>query len=190
MARPKLQTPKPVLVIFCEGELTEPTWLASLGRAVGNRALDIRPGPGVPLSLVKRAVEELRELRRDGIEDGEVWCVFDIDDHPGVAEARQVARQHGVHLAISNPCFELWLLLHFREQPGMQHRTHIARMLREFVPGYAKYVDFAVTAPTLDAAIVRARRIAEDAAQMGEAGRNPSTDVFKLVERIRRDRPT
>jgi len=54
-----------------------------------------------------------------------VWCVFDVDDHPRVADARQMAADNGIELAISNPCFELWLLLHFRDGPGMQHRDKI-----------------------------------------------------------------
>jgi hypothetical protein len=49
----------------------------------------------------------------------EVWCVFDVDEHPKLAEARDQANANGIQLAVSNPCFELWLLLHFQE-----HRAH------------------------------------------------------------------
>ncbi len=191
MKKPKGQATRPLLVIFCEGELTEPSWLASVGRHLGNRALDIRPGPGVPLTLVRRAMDEVRQIRREGRSDeAEVWCIFDVDEHPGLAEARHLAATHGIQLAISNPCFELWLLLHFRDQPGMQHRDAVARMLREFQPAYAKQPDFGLLGPLLPVAIARARRLSEDAASMDEAGRNPTTDVYRLVERIEHPRPT
>ncbi len=184
MPKPPLRPVKAPLVIFCEGEVTEPGWLAGLGRSVGNRALDIRPGPGAPLTLVGKAATEVRRLRAEGETEGEVWCVFDVDEHPRLPEARLVARQAGVHLAVSNPCFELWLLLHFREQPGMQHRRDVSRMLREFLPRYEKSVEFAQTSSHLRDATKRARRLAEDASAVGEPGRNPSTDVYLLVERI------
>jgi hypothetical protein len=29
----------------------------------------------------------------------------------------RLAKAHGFHLALSNPCFELWLYLHVRDSP-------------------------------------------------------------------------
>lgn len=47
---------------------------------------------GAPLSLVDRAVEAKRREARDekkgkGRAHDEVWCVFDRDEHPNIAEA-------------------------------------------------------------------------------------------------------
>lgn len=44
----------------------------------------------------------------------ELWAVFDVDQQKvqSLAGAVQVAKSRGVRLAGSNPCFELWLLLH------------------------------------------------------------------------------
>ncbi len=44
-----------------------------------------------------------------------LWLVFDIDTWPLAMLSRvaQVATQKRYRLGISNPCFELWLLLHF-----------------------------------------------------------------------------
>ena len=58
---------------------------------------------------------------------------FDVDEHPGISDAKQMARASGIKLAISNPCFELWLLLHFREQPGPQNRHRIQHILKTHV---------------------------------------------------------
>ncbi|MGH3940412.1 MAG: RloB family protein, partial [Pseudonocardiaceae bacterium] len=47
------------------------------------------------------------------------WCVFDVEwpkNHPNLKQAIQLARDHNIRLAISNPCFELWLILHFEDQ--------------------------------------------------------------------------
>jgi hypothetical protein len=44
----------------------------------------------------------------------EYWAVFDVDRQKPeyLDEQAQIARDRGDHLAGSNPCFELWLLLH------------------------------------------------------------------------------
>jgi hypothetical protein len=151
---------------------------------------------GVPWSLVKIAKERKlaaeEQARRTGDENlryDEVWCVFDIDSHPNVADAVQMARDNGIHLAISNPCFELWLLLHLRDSPGARHRHDVQRMLAEFLPGYEKSVDFAQLEAGYDAAVGRATRLDQDAGEMGEAGRTPTTGVYRLTESIRAPNP-
>ena len=53
----------------------------------------------------------------------EVWCVFDVESpkkHYSLMEAVRLAEAKGIHLAISNPCFELWLALHF-----VDHTRHV-----------------------------------------------------------------
>jgi RloB-like protein len=44
----------------------------------------------------------------------EKWCVVDTDEFD-LDDAARIAAEKSVHLAVSNPCFELWLLLHHRE---------------------------------------------------------------------------
>jgi len=44
-----------------------------------------------------------------------VWCVFDVDDHSRLAEAVAQAEEFGFNVAISNPCFEVWLIWHFED---------------------------------------------------------------------------
>ncbi len=115
-----------------------------------------------------------------------VWCVFDVDDHPQVADARQMARANGIELAISNPCFALWLLLHFRESPGMQPRDTMRRMLSRHVPGYDKRVEFTVYAEGYPQAVKRAEQMDKKAEEDGDSGRNPTTGVYRLTREIER----
>jgi len=46
----------------------------------------------------------------------ELWVVFDRDENTPqeVYAAFRLARQNGIRIAFSHPCFELWLLLHFK----------------------------------------------------------------------------
>jgi hypothetical protein len=129
------------------------------------------------------------EARREGdpfMAYDEIWCVFDVDDHPNLNDARQLADGRGVALAVSNPCFELWLLLHFRANPGARHRHDVQRMLRDHIAGYDKRINFADLADGVEDAERRAGRLDDEAREEGEPHRNPTTGVFRLTQSIRR----
>lgn len=69
-----------------------------------------------PKTLVERAVDlkakEDREARKERFDSWEsVWAVTDVDGFSMFA-AQQLARQEAVGLAVSNPCFEVWLIDH------------------------------------------------------------------------------
>lgn len=123
--------PRERILVLCEGKNTEPQYVRGFRRWCQNSLVDvvIAGAHGVPLTLVreaKRLMEDARERakreRDEFLSYDSVWCVFDVDEHPNVPEAVDMACANGIELAISNPCFELWLLLHFRENPGAQHR--------------------------------------------------------------------
>jgi hypothetical protein len=192
--RSPFREPKPIILIICEGQNTEPQYFDGFKRSCRNPRVEILIARehGVPRTLVETAKERKKtaeaEAKRTGDENlgyDSVWCVFDVDEHPHIPDARQMARDNGIELAISNPCFELWLILHFRESPGMRNRHKLREMLVKHVPGYDKNVDYAYYADGYPQAVTRAQRLAIVAANTGMPGRNPSTDVYKLTEIIR-----
>jgi hypothetical protein len=184
--------PLPRILIVCEGTRTEPGYFQQL-RHVERILIDLEISPGgVPITLVKRAAELKRtaEKAADSSEDENlrydyVWCVFDIDEHPGVSEAKQQARDNGIELAISNPCFELWVLLHFRDQRAHIGRAVVQRDCGKYLPGYEKDVPFAKLRPKYEDAVRRATAL--DAWQQNRRceGSNPSTGIHKLTEKLR-----
>ena len=58
----------------------------------------------------------------------EIWCVFDTDQHPNLAQAINEAGQSEIEVAVSNPCFELWLVLHSQEQTAFIDRHDAQRL--------------------------------------------------------------
>jgi hypothetical protein len=110
----------------------------------------------------------------------------DEHDHSRFNDARQRAHARGIELAVSNPCFELWLLLHFRESPGARHRHHLQHLLAGFLPKYDKHLDFATLQGGVHDATLRAARLDRDAEEEGEPGRNPTTGVYRLTTSIAR----
>ena len=132
----------------------------------------------------KRKADE--EARRDeNLRYEEVWCVFDVDDHPNVENSKQMARDNDLKLAVSNPCIELWLWLHFAEQPGMRHRHDLQSMMRQHIRGYDKHVEYGDYAEGYEGAARRAERLDENAKADNDEGRNPTTGVWRLTESIR-----
>jgi len=190
---PAAKSPKRRLLLVCEGEVTEPSYFRGFERWARNNTVEIVVSNthGVPLTLVQYAAEKKQQAEEQARrkEDSflaydEVWCVFDVDEHPRLSDARELARSKQVELAISNPCFELWLLLHWRESPGQRHRHDLQRMLKDYVDPYDKQVDFALFSFGIPDAIRRARRLDEEAEEEGEAGRNPTTGVYLLTDSI------
>jgi hypothetical protein len=186
--------PKPTILIVTEGERTEPEYFRGFVSAYRNPRVTIQVAPehGVPRTLVeiaKRrkngALEDAAREKDDNLAFDSVWCVFDMDEHPQVGEAKEMARDNGIDLAISNPCFELWLLLHFRENPGMQDRATMKAMLTKHVPDYDKHIEFAAYSAGYQQAAARAERMDQAAEKTGEPGRNPTTGVYRLTELIR-----
>src|ERR1035438_2177974 len=127
--RRAFRPPLPRFLIVCEGTQTEPGYFQET-RHLERSLIDLEMSPGgEPKALVERAVEKkksaerlARSQRDSNLRYDQVWCVFDIDEHRLIPEAKQQAGANGIELAISNPCFELWALLHFRDQ-----RAHIER---------------------------------------------------------------
>ena len=191
--RPAFRDPKPTILVVSEGDVTEPEYLRGLERAFSNPrvTIEVAREHGVPMTLVRiakqykdEAEESATREKDDNLAYDSVWCVFDIDEHPTVGEAKEMARDNGIYLAISNPCIELWLLLHFSDSPGMQDRAAMKERLKKHVPKYDKHVDYQTYGPGYLQAVARARKMDQDAIRAREPHRNPTTGVYELTELI------
>lgn len=181
------------VLIVCEGIVTEKEYFEAFRRRI-RAAINVivDDNGGTPKTLVERAVSEKRKAAERAHRDGdsgsaydEIWCVFDIDEHPFVQDARVQAAAHKIKLAITNPCFELWFLLHFRDQTAYIDRQELQSVCREFIPGYRKSAPAHVLDPRYDSAVERAARLEARNKRDGEPDRNPSTNVHVLLERLR-----
>ena len=190
--RPRIQ-PRTRILIVCEGVATEPEYFEEFCRdlrAVVELVVDDRGGS--PKTLVERAVEEKRVADRSAKRSGdpnarysEIWCVFDVDAHPLVPEAKEQARAHGIRTAVSNPCFELWLLLHFQDQTAFIERNDAQAACRRHMPGFRKHAPYELLRDRYDAALARAIDLGQRNVLDGEPDKNPSTGVGSLTEAIR-----
>ena|SRR5437868_1491875 len=111
-------------LIYCEGECTEKQYLKGLKAELRSLPVEIHVGGihGEPKSLVQAAIDHQKRAPNSA-EDryaayDEVWCVVDVEapkEHPGLTEALRLAKAGKVNVALTNPCFEIWILLHFTD---------------------------------------------------------------------------
>jgi hypothetical protein len=137
------------------------------------------------VQLKKDAERDAKRERDSNVRYDEVWCVFDVDTHPNLPAALQQAAANGIYVALSNPCFELWILLHFED-----HRAHIdpkaaGRACRKHLPDYQKHITYAELKAKYAEAVERAQALEAWQNSRGNAGGNPSTNVHTLTERLR-----
>jgi RloB-like protein len=186
--------PKQRFLLLCEGKVTEPRYFRDLRNEIRSRLLDIEVvGPcGVPKTLVQYGVDRKRQADRAARGAGdsflrydEVWCVFDVDSHPNLGAAKQQAHDNGLRLAISNPNFELWILLHFQDHFSEEDRREIRRLCKLHLPDYGKEAPYSTLRPHYADAVRRAKHIQTVQEQRGTPGGNPSTGVYELTEKLR-----
>ncbi len=168
-------------VIISEGRNTEVQYFAML--KAYNPAILIRCGRGkhsAPWYVLKK----IQDISKDYDEawivvDKDDWTIDQLDDLLG-----WIKEEENRFLALSNPKFEFWLLLHFETGSGISSSDDCTLRLRRHLPNFDKNLstrDF--TQDKVISAIDRAR----------QRDNPPCTDwpkacgtttVYRLVERI------
>ncbi len=129
-----------------------------------------------------RAIDEEAEI-------DEFWCVFDVEwprNHPGLKEAVQQARRSDIQLAVSNPCFELWLILHFQDQGAWLDNDDARRLRRRLDGSSDKGLDAAKYIPLTADAARRAVELDKRHLQNGTSfpHDNPSSGMHRLLATV------
>ena len=191
-----VRTPKRTFLVFCEGEKTEPAYLKALKRDPAIRdvaSVDIRvddeTSGSVPLTLVEAAAKVRARSSGENGEIDEVWCVFDVEwpqNHPNLRRALTRARESGVGVAVSNPCFELWLALHFEDQTAWLDTAAATRLRRTLDDTTGKDLDGDTYMPRRADASRRARALDERHSRNGTEfpRNNPSSGMYRFLEAV------
>ena len=132
---------KPLILIVSEGKDTEINYFKQFNYKYVN--VDVKPvdknsaGKNKsrktdPVNLVDKAIEYIDNKYDINEEDGDkVWCLMDVDlnyNNPNPIESRAQEFQRAykkiedykkessikINLGLSNPCFEIWYLMHYK----------------------------------------------------------------------------
>lgn len=179
--RGPFREPRSRVLVLCCGEVTEPEYFNGLKQNVRNPSVTVKVQVGKSADPASLVAEARRRLERDDFD--EIWCVADVDRFEIGTAVRNVRSLDSLQLALSNPCFELWLLLHFEDWRRSEPECgNLVDRLRQHVADYDKHVDFTRYSAGVDSALDRARRLINS----DDPVPNPSTDVWRLVDAIRR----
>jgi hypothetical protein len=187
-----------LVVIACEGVETEPNYFNGFKEDAHNPRMHIEvltreePGHSSPQHVLQRLARFTDEYR---IRDGDtLWLVADRDPQSWSDEMLSAvaseSRQRLCDLAISNPCFELWLLLHFEDVPNQTIERRVE--LQENKNGLLKSLfaahrqpytnDWTICKPHVQSAIQRAESLDTDPSHRWPQALG--THVYRLLKHL------
>lgn len=199
------RTAKETVLIVCEGEKTEPSYLDAMIRDLGLTSADVRvcgkECGSDPDSVAKHAIKENKSIKPPY---DRVICVVDTDSHNTLDAAtnriRDASRKgtKSFSIYISEPCFEYWYVLHFGpcDKPfsSKQKRSvcdccieHLQPLIDKHVP---KLGDYKKSSSKIYDSLKDRLHIAMKCAKLrreqcaGEKSSNPSTNVDELVREL------
>ena len=180
-----------MVVLVCDDTDTAPAYFSeAVGHEVDGKRLRIVKAPQAGAAgdqIIEAAKNELASLSP---EDGdEFWALIDlemaIDSQSLIQQYRDKASKAGIKLALSQPCFEVWILAHF-ESTG-QHFAGCKAVLElvkqrwkkafgQDFPVRKAQADYRKLADRLDDAVQNARKQLPPNSQSW-------TDVWKVFAR-------
>jgi hypothetical protein len=187
-----------LFVIASEGAITEPKYFNGLKERWHNPRLHLEvmtrdaAGPSSPRSVMRTLDRFARQfMLRDG---DQLWLVIDRDSQSWktqeMAEVSRACQQKNYYLAVSNPCFELWLLLHGEDVPAQDKKrqeqvldnkkSFLKRELGKRFSAKTAYIDHFI--PHTNQAVERARVLDANRAERWPSGLG--TRVYRLVEQL------
>ncbi len=203
--------PKPIFHIFCEGKESEPNYLESyLGKFhSNNRLLKVikieSSGKNTAKELVEEAVKKKLEIEGKNFKEDLFWVAYDRESEQKYPDnfhaiAYINASKNDVQVALSNVCFEVWLLLHFElsSKPYLdcddliRNSNFLKNLRKENINSYKKADKkiFKSLEDKICSAKLNAIKMNEQTKQCSKLKKtqpyqlNPYTDFYKLLDKI------
>lgn len=184
------------VLIVCEDSKSAPNYFIELVShfeiSSANVKVDGSCGSS-PKCVFEYAERLFNEEKRKGDSYDRVYCVIDKDSHGTYDETiLKVRNKKYFYLANSVPCFEYWILLHFKDTTSPYSKkgkssiaNEVLKDLKNEMPQYAKGSKniFKDTLGYLNTGIFNAKRSLKQA-QLNNTD-NPSTNVHELVEYLK-----
>jgi len=179
--RPRRQ--RQLFVVAVEGKCTEPAYFAYLQNLLGVaiKVLPPKGGASAPDAVLKRLRDE--RAKRQPHRYDRYWVVIDRDAWTDEQLAAVRASEYSV--AVSNPCFEAWILAHYEAPAAKGGCTAYQRALGRHLPGDAhkNLRGFRATTDDLQAAVARMQAYVQSTPEY-EIPDQGGSEVWRLVAQI------
>ncbi|MBQ3657816.1 MAG: RloB domain-containing protein [Bacteroidales bacterium] len=168
---------KQVFLVFCEGE-TETNYIDFIRREYHSpiKIVSKTEGNRISQQLILRHQNELKNSKNDVIQ---TFLMYDLD----VKSVNKKLKSCNAVWLCSNPCIELWFLLHCKNQTAEITTVHCLNELKrsnkcwhDYQKSFLTESQKSVLRENLTMAIQRAKRLPEN--------QNPSSTVYRLLEWI------
>jgi hypothetical protein len=175
-----------IIVIATEGAKTEGQYFDLFGsKRVQIHVLPTEEGFSAPKHVFARLAEFKKEC--DIGKDDQLWLMIDVDrwEERSLAEVASESLRKKFQLAVSNPCFELWLYLHHGDVDSETRVTcnDLKEQLKAVLGSYNKSkLDLDRYRGKESDAISRARALDADSDQRWPNA--TGTHVYKVVEEV------
>ena len=200
-SRKKRKSNKLILII-CEGKDTETAYFENFNSKYTKVQVKIadksskgkNKGKATnPENLVKKAVTYRKEYQIDENTGDRVWCVFDIDiNHNNnnavqskineIQNAKKISDKNKIRLGMSNPCFELWYLLHFEyTTANMRSYSDVQKKLSKYIKEYDKTKDvYSLLKDKINTAIKNSQKLKKHFDELGMKLPDSETDYSNI----------
>lgn len=164
-----------IALVICEGE-TEENYINLLKRWYKSpvRIVSHVEGTKISQSLVDKRTKELKISALDKVD---TFLMYDMD----VTAVNEKVTSCKAELLLSNPCFEIWLLLHAKDQKSSLNTDAVLKELKKSATVWNNYNKSLYT-DTQKAFLKEHIGVAIDRAKALKEFQNPSSNIYKLVE--------
>ena len=194
---PKLE-PLHGIYVYCEGRITEPEYIRAYYTHFCTKKkvvlFPVKVGEGNPKTLVEKCTQKFNELKksakRDSYEKNTVLAWVEIEEQYHIEEAIRLAKGIGIEVAISNPCFEVYGLMHETVYDKPLTRFEAQELLASLMPGYhhkhAPRFNWAWCSSKVECAIQHSTLARKRREEEGTSfpKRNPSSDFHRLLNSL------
>lgn len=188
--------PRPILLLIAEGRnVTETQYFRQFQKQHAPfRIKFITPGSDTdPEGLLKKALRfwEANDLSVENGDKGYIVLDLDCNDSKGKLIERLEKSTEVTQFIVSNPCFELWYLLHYKYTTHVYlNSSELIRDLRTYIPDYEKNLDVSGRlSENTDTALANALKLQRHFEKLGyrwpSNEENPRTDVPVILQTIK-----
>lgn len=182
MASKREQSPslrmRKIALVICEGE-TEERYINLLKKWYKSpiRIVPRVEGTKITQSLVDNRTRELKLSKWDKVH---TFLMYDMDV-PSINEKLLACK---AEMLLSNPCFEIWLLLHAKDQKSPITTDVLIKELKKSATVWKNYTKSDVT-NTQEAFLKSNTDTATSRAKDLKELQNPSTGIYKLIDLLK-----
>lgn len=170
--------------LVCEGDVTEPDYFNRLKSFYQKSIIDItclKKQQSAPTYLVKRAIEAQSKLKKED----EIWIILDVDQWTAEQfEELQKWEQQKANrnVAVSNPCFEIWLIFHDQLPKDNSKRACQNYFKKNIAHGNKGIRSNWLTLDKVMDAVKRSK--IRDTGDQGIIPNGPTSRIYRLIESI------